>query len=229
VVIGIIAVLIAMLLPALNRARSQARIVQCLSNLKQVGLALEMYLVESKGVYPVHYNWGDLMGKKATKTYYERPGQVTGFEGEPGVTVERPLNRYLQSAEAFRCPDDLGDTIWPDVDNCYEGYGTSYLVQWNSSVFRVGLVTATNANALERPLRKGGFKEPSRKLICADWNWHPNRYMWQPRTVWHRKSSTQRQMGTLFADGHAEYFLFPADYSDQPSYIQPIDPAYGFH
>src|SRR4051812_19413123 len=54
VVIGIIAVLIAILLPALNRAREQARATQCLSNMRQVGVALQTYLVESKQVLPPH-------------------------------------------------------------------------------------------------------------------------------------------------------------------------------
>lgn len=229
VVIGIIALLISILMPALNRARAQARVVQCLSNLKQIGMGLEMYVGENKGSYPVHYNWGDLMGKKPAKSYYERPGYVTGFENEQGVTAERPLNRYLKSPEIFRCPDDIGDTIWADVDNCFEAYGTSYLVQWNYGVFRVGAVTGTAYPDGAKPLRRGAFKEPSLKLIMADWNWHPNRYMWQPRTVWHRRSTTERKMCTLFGDGHAEYFLFPSTYSDQPNYIQPIDPNYGFH
>src|SRR5262245_2184720 len=52
VVIGIIGVLIAILLPALSRARAQARSVQCGSNLRQIGLALQMYTVSNKGSLP---------------------------------------------------------------------------------------------------------------------------------------------------------------------------------
>ena len=49
VVIGIIALLIAILLPALNKAREQSRLIKCLSNLKQIGLACTTYTAENKG------------------------------------------------------------------------------------------------------------------------------------------------------------------------------------
>ena len=53
VVIGIIAILIAMLLPALQRARMQAKSVQCKSNMRQIGQALVIYSNEWKGwIYP---------------------------------------------------------------------------------------------------------------------------------------------------------------------------------
>src|SRR5256885_2849963 len=58
VVIGIIAVLIAVLLPALARAREQAKQVVCMSNLKQVGLAFIMYASENKGWLPASSRGG---------------------------------------------------------------------------------------------------------------------------------------------------------------------------
>lgn len=56
VVIGIIAVLVALLLPALQGARESARTIACLSNLKQLGIAQAMYIQEFKGaVVPAAY------------------------------------------------------------------------------------------------------------------------------------------------------------------------------
>jgi prepilin-type N-terminal cleavage/methylation domain-containing protein/prepilin-type processing-associated H-X9-DG protein len=52
VVVGIIAVLISILLPALNRARESARQVQCLSNLRQISMATISYCNNNKGKYP---------------------------------------------------------------------------------------------------------------------------------------------------------------------------------
>ena len=54
VVIGIVAVLVALLLPALNKARIQARTVACASNLRQMSMAYSMYLSENHGKAPAY-------------------------------------------------------------------------------------------------------------------------------------------------------------------------------
>jgi prepilin-type N-terminal cleavage/methylation domain-containing protein/prepilin-type processing-associated H-X9-DG protein len=52
VVIGIIALLISILLPSLNRARETANRVKCASNLRQIGQAIQLYAGDNKGAYP---------------------------------------------------------------------------------------------------------------------------------------------------------------------------------
>jgi prepilin-type N-terminal cleavage/methylation domain-containing protein/prepilin-type processing-associated H-X9-DG protein len=58
VVIGIIAVLIAILLPALSRARKQALNTNCMSNLRSIGQSLQVYAAENRGKFPAHYGGG---------------------------------------------------------------------------------------------------------------------------------------------------------------------------
>ena len=56
VVIAIIAVLAALLLPTLGRAKEEARATACLSNLRQVGVALQLYVQENNNKLPVMYD-----------------------------------------------------------------------------------------------------------------------------------------------------------------------------
>jgi len=59
VVIGIIAVLIAILLPALNKARARAQSLTCLSQVRQVGLAVQAYASACSGRLPYNYTWNN--------------------------------------------------------------------------------------------------------------------------------------------------------------------------
>ena len=69
VVIAIIALLVAVLLPSLNQARDAARRVVCLSNHRQVGLALMTYATDQNGFYPFYANTHIHSGLRGTGAY----------------------------------------------------------------------------------------------------------------------------------------------------------------
>ena len=89
VVISIIAVLVAILLPALSKAREQAKLVLCLSNVRQIGLACISYAVNYDGFYPI--NPAKREGAYASPNFW---GGAPGG-GEPGTNLMKDLEPWL--------------------------------------------------------------------------------------------------------------------------------------
>src|SRR5690349_19915450 len=116
VVIAIIAIISAMLLPALARAKAKAQQTKCLSNQRQIGLAFAMYANDNTEFYPRHPDWASTGGNDGT--YYVFVARTN-----------RPLNVYAANTEVFHCPADKGDFL-NNIKNCFISFGNSYLVQW---------------------------------------------------------------------------------------------------
>jgi len=99
VVIGIIAILIGILLPALAKARQQARRTQCLSNQHQIGMGIHMYASGHKGWLP---NWVGMDSPDSTTAF--RAGGGGGYDGWQGLGLLFVKNS-LREGSAFYCPE----------------------------------------------------------------------------------------------------------------------------
>jgi prepilin-type N-terminal cleavage/methylation domain-containing protein/prepilin-type processing-associated H-X9-DG protein len=117
VVIGIIALLISILLPSLNRAREQANRVKCASNLRQIGQGIQMYANENKGNFPRTYfdpgladSIADTTGALQAKSFADVPGQA-GPVQKNNVTSSLFLLLKTQdlTSEVFICPSSQGE------------------------------------------------------------------------------------------------------------------------
>ncbi|MBO4513168.1 MAG: prepilin-type N-terminal cleavage/methylation domain-containing protein [Victivallales bacterium] len=120
VVIAIIAILAAMLLPALSNARAKARLVSCVNNLKQVGIAFSLYCDDYEGMLPsaspeytpgvydsAHgphwYEYNGVMVKNGYTTVQVIGGDAThkgGCPANPYGNSTYTLNRYVAGWEA---------------------------------------------------------------------------------------------------------------------------------
>src|SRR5437868_10833452 len=112
VVIAIIAILAAMLLPALGRAKDQAYMVNCLNNQKQIGLGFILYSHENYDVMPPRYFQGvDMYGGG----YWPgpQPTITTGMTVPQAIAAVQkgmskgPIWNYCKSFGAYHCPADL--------------------------------------------------------------------------------------------------------------------------
>src|SRR5262249_46168227 len=84
VVIAIIAILAAMLLPALARAKARAQRINCVNNLKQVGLSFRTFALDNGDNYPMRVSWAnggysDSVGVRAVQTSQLNSRGVFGF------------------------------------------------------------------------------------------------------------------------------------------------------
>src|SRR2546423_10572720 len=140
VVIGIIALMIAILLPALAKARRQAQIVQCAANLRQIAIAFQMYLGESQGTAfwraedintdgMEWYTWGGRPNNNPNHWQGDifnridpRPlNSYLGIKTQPGEVT--PLERF----KIFHCPADDERSWWTDQGiSHFEWVGNSY-------------------------------------------------------------------------------------------------------
>jgi len=143
VVIGIIALLISILLPALGKARYQARLVACSSNLHQIGLATLEYCGDNKGMLPQRSRDGlealsEVTGGRADFFCYLQLTLNPSIAGDPGGNLGRLMAQGYLGGKRFTWDDptiNTNDMHWYPIrfdpgqfpnDFAFH-YGTSYM------------------------------------------------------------------------------------------------------
>jgi len=206
VVIAIIAILAALLLPALARAKEAGKRVACLSNLKQIGIALHLYTEDNVSKFPSAMSYGAVPGANAEQNAANVVQYTDMYGGVP-----KDLN--LPNSRVFWCPSDRYNypTNLPngrlDTVNSYSSYRFRFVVWYNTVLFP-GLKTTD----LFRPVAQIVYHEN------AD-----NHY----RRQYSSYVTVQPTLNAIYGDFHASLWKVVFRQNPAPHYYDPNWFSYG--
>jgi prepilin-type processing-associated H-X9-DG protein/prepilin-type N-terminal cleavage/methylation domain-containing protein len=221
VVIGIVALLIAMLFPALARAREAARTVACASNIRQIGISTFAYAARNDGYFPVPVIGAGLVGGLPESAIFG--GSVPGILDFTQGTLIPDLGGPYAAAEVFKCPSDespaakgMNITLTGSSPNWIVVSRTVVLIPRNFSyVFNPSVVGENKARGVWRSKRTTQARRSARKAVLFEnenspaLNHLPVVYDFQTYgEVAHLIIATRHhgRSNVFYADGHVELF-----------------------
>lgn len=194
VVIAIIAILAAMLLPALNRAKAAADNARCQNQLKQLGLAVHLYADEHLDEFPRSQHSAFVYRQK-TWGYAILP-----FLGYPEATPNSPeWSRVFNTL--YRCPNDRRTNGWSYGFNVFFELGPEDDYQGSPATWR----------------KTASVPNPSRTILLAETTGsadHIMAHFWDssttPEVATHRHGTRSNY---AFSDGHVSSLSFATTFS----------------
>jgi prepilin-type N-terminal cleavage/methylation domain-containing protein/prepilin-type processing-associated H-X9-DG protein len=224
VVIGIIAVLIGLLLPAINRAWGQARIVACSSNLREIGNAYRMYSNDNKDHIPdvdaLGGPWGfrrrpGLYNIADPSSYPEWLGLAAVLHGIKNTDYSTNMTKQAVQAgleQQLRAkPRYISGTspLWvcPARPEPFLQYGITYAY--------VSITTTASSTDLGKytSLQRGRLSRDNQAIVFDNTNWLPytpgasapktvSGYIMSPNFYGHKNRAQKTAINILYLDGH---------------------------
>lgn len=243
VVIAIIGILASMLLPSLNRGKEKARMTQCLNNLRQMGIAVKLYVDDHRGTFPLYYAM-EPDTKEVKYCAQTLGGQDPSPEHLPCYpsAKARPLYDYMKPSEVYRCPADAGQLNGDfGCDQCltpplrpsnWVTLGCSY--QYNGGTLawpigggfkqeRDGILSGNVESWVPSPSLYILLHEPPARIYHCGWwcQWHFRR---GPVDIYDPVAARQDFFSPItFVDGHVAQHNFSKALSTDPLF--PYEPT----